>query len=203
MDQAAEHWESVYGSRALDELSWFQASPAVSLRLLQQAAPQTGSVIDVGAGASTLADLLVEAGWADVTVLDVSASALSAVRARLGPRADRVSFVAADLLSWQPRRSYDVWHDRAVFHFLVAPADQARYVALAGRAVATGGALVLGSFAADGPTRCSGLPITRYDPETLADAFAPAFRLEHAEREEHVTPGGSIQPFSWVVLRRR
>ena len=122
------------------------------------------------------------------------------MRGRLGERP--VSLVVADVLWWQPERSYDVWHDRAVFHFLVDPAQQERYVATASSAVAPGGAVVLGTFAADGPTHCSGLPTARYAADQLARAFAPAFRMTHHEREEHVTPGGTVQPFTWVVLRR-
>jgi len=182
-------------------MSWFQAAPDTSLRLLARSVPRTGSVIDVGAGTSPLAAALLDAGWRDVTVLDVSAAALTVTRDRLGDRASRVSFVTGDLLSWQPQRTYDAWHDRAVFHFLVDAVDRERYVALAAKAVAPDGLLVLGTFAADGPTRCSGLTTARYDPNALADVFSRGFSLEHAEREEHHTPGGTIQPFSWVVLR--
>jgi len=112
------------------------------------------------------------------------------------------SFVVADVLSWQPDRTYDAWHDRAVFHFLVRPDHRERYVATAALAVQPGGVLIVGTFAADGPTQCSGLPASGYDADGLAVVFAPAFRLEHAEREEHVTPGGAVQPFTWAVLRR-
>jgi ubiquinone/menaquinone biosynthesis C-methylase UbiE len=170
--------------------------------LLTSASPPGGSVIDVGAGASTLADTLVDSGWTDVTVLDVSRTALAVVRERLGERQRSVSFVVADVLSWQPGRTFDAWHDRAVFHFLIRPDQREKYVATASRAVRPGGVLVLGTFAADGPTQCSGLPTARYDADALAAAFAPGFTLEHSEREEHVTPGGAVQPFTWVVLRR-
>ena len=136
-----------------------------------------------------------------MTLLDVSGAALTKVRDRLGGRADGVTFVAADVRSWQPDRTYDAWHDRAVFHFLVEPADSDRYVAMATQTVTPGGVAVLATFAADGPTECSGLPTTRYDADELVRAFGPAFALEHAEHEEHTTPFGTIQPFSWVVLR--
>jgi SAM-dependent methyltransferase len=198
---SGSHWDGVYASRRDVELSWYQATPDISLRLLDRFAVRTGSVIDVGAGSSPLAGALVDAGWRDVTVLDVSAAALAVARDRLGDRAPRVSFVTGNLLSWRPQRTYDAWHDRAVFHFLVDAADRERYVALAEEAVAPGGAVVLGTFAADGPTSCSGMPTARYDPNDLADLFAPGFSLAHAEREQHHTPGGTVQPFSWVVLR--
>jgi SAM-dependent methyltransferase len=200
------HWDDVYGAKAADELSWFQATPAVSLRLLGRFAPPPSSVIDVGGGASTLVDVLLDEGWADVTVLDVSATALEAVRARLGDRHEhRPLLVHADLLGWDPPRQYDVWHDRAVFHFLVEPTDRRRYVDIAARAVRPGGHLVVATFAPDGPAQCSGLPTARYDAEALAREFASGFDSQpcHAEREEHCTPSGVVQPFTWVVLRRR
>lgn len=192
----------VYVSKAPGQASWFQAWPQPSLRLLSSVATPTSAVLDVGAGTSTLADALVGAGWSDLTVLDVSAEALAVVRARLGARQHEVSFVVGDVLSWQPERTYDVWHDRAVFYFLVQPDERARYVATAGRAVARDGAMIIGAFAADGPTQCSGLPTARYSADELAAAFAPAFKVIHGEREEHRTPEGVVQPFTWVVLRR-
>jgi len=201
-ESAAEHWDTVYGTKAIDEVSWLQGQPRTSERLLTWVSSSLGAVIDVGAGASTLADTLLDAGWSDVTVLDVSSKALALVRDRLRERQESVSFVVADVLSWQPERAYDAWHDRAVFHFLVRADQRERYVATASRAVQSGGVLVLGTFATDGPAQCSGLPTSRYDADTLAAAFAPAFSLEHSEREEHVTPGGAVQPFTWVVLLR-
>jgi trans-aconitate methyltransferase len=197
-----EHWNTLYATKAVDEASWFQKSPATSLQLISSVASPGSAIIDVGAGTSTLADALLDAGWSDVTVLDVSTAALEAVTRRLGERQRDVSFIAADVASWRPLRRYRVWHDRAVFHFLVDPQDHQRYVATATNAVQPEGAVVIGTFAADGPTRCSGLPTARYTADELAAAFAPAFRLEHTEREHHVTPSGVVQPFTWVVLRR-
>jgi len=201
VEDTAGHWDSVFATKASDEVSWFQAQPTTSIRLLERWASPAGSVIDIGAGASTLVDVLVDAGWQDVTVLDVSAAALTKVRNRLGEGAEAVTFIAADVRSWQPNRTYDAWHDRAAFHFLVEQADRDRYVAMAAQAVTPGGVVVLAAFAGDGPTECSGLPTSRYDTDELVCAFGPAFALEHAEREEHATPFGTIQPFSWVVLR--
>jgi len=202
MEDAAGHWDSVFETKAIDEASWFQAVPTTSLRLLERWASPAGSVIDVGAGASTLVDSLLDAGWADVTILDVSEAALTKVPDRRGRGAEAVTFVTADVRSWHPNRTYDAWHDRAVFHFLVEPTDRDRYVGMATQAVPPGGVLVLATFAADGPTECSGLPTSRYDTDELVRALGPAFVLEHAEREEHTTPFGTSQPFSWVVLRR-
>jgi trans-aconitate methyltransferase len=180
-------------------LSWYQAEPDTSVRLLTKAAPPPSSVIDVGAGASVLADRLLQRGWTDVTVLDVSAEASAVVRDRLGRAA---TVITADLLSWAPERNYDAWHDRAVFHFLTDSSGRSRYVAVASAAVRPGGSLIVGAFALNGPSHCSGLPTARYDAAALAEAFGPAFTLESNEHEEHVTPWGATQPFTWVVLRR-
>jgi trans-aconitate methyltransferase len=199
----AEHWDEIYATRAADEVSWFQREPTVSLRLVQAAAPErSAAIVDVGSGASVLADRLLDDGYSDLTLVDISARALATARTRLGPRAARVVFVRSDVLDWDPEREFDVWHDRAVFHFLTDEQDRAQYARRAGSAVRPGGTLIVGAFAADGPTHCSGLPVRRQEPADLAHAFAPVFTLEAAEREEHVTPAEVVQPFSWAVLRR-
>jgi SAM-dependent methyltransferase len=159
------------------------------------------SVIDVGGGASRLVDNLCERGFEDVTVLDVAAEALAEVRARLGDAHGVVRLLEQDVLSWIPDRDYDVWHDRALFHFLVEPADRKRYVELVACTVRAGGVLILGAFAEDGPNRCSGLPVVRYSAPDLASAFE-TLSLVWDERDDHVTPSGVVQAFSWVVLRR-
>jgi len=196
------HWDGVYRSKRPEQVSWYQGRPETSLRLLVEVAQPSAAVIDVGAGASALADELLDRGFTDVTVLDVSAAALEGTRARLVGRQPSAAMVIADLLAWQPERQYDAWHDRAVFHFLVQLHDRHCYVATALRAVRSGGHLVLGTFADDGPTQCSGLPTARYNAEELAAQFSAGFELMHAEREEHQTPGGVTQPFTWVVLTR-
>ncbi len=206
---AARHWDEVYRTKAVDSVSWYQPTASTSLRLLHlSAAPgdRPGSVVDVGAGASTLVDGLLDAGVTDLTVLDVSAAALETTRRRLEERPARatgVRLVCCDVLDWRPGRTYDAWHDRAVLHFLTDPADRRRYVETATAAVAPGGVLVLGGFAPDGPTHCSGLPTVRRSAAELAGELAAGFDLEHAEREEHHTPGGDVQAFTWVRLRRR
>lgn len=197
------HWDRVFSTRADDELSWSQREPATSIRLLAMACPGRGPVVDIGSGLSGLGAALVADGWTDVTILDIAEEALATQRHRLAGTGATVRFVVADVLEWEPDRLYQAWHDRAVFHFLVDPADRGRYVARAASAVAPGGGLVIGTFAADGPVSCSGLPTARYDAADLAAEFASAFALEHDEREEHVTPAGYVQPFTWVVLRRR
>jgi 2-polyprenyl-3-methyl-5-hydroxy-6-metoxy-1,4-benzoquinol methylase len=198
------HWDDVYATKPTHEVSWFQEDPAISLRLIQQASQATpgGAVIDVGAGASLLVDRLLDDGHRDLTVLDVSCEALDLVAVRLGPRAEQVTRICHDLLTWHPGSQFRIWHDRAVFHFLTEREDREAYLRLVTRSVEPGGALVLGVFAEDGPTSCSGLPAARYSAADLGDVFATAFTLEHAEREEHPTPGGGVQPFTWTILRR-
>lgn len=198
-----EHWDGVYRDRAPQRVSWFQREPAVSLRLLAAAGLDAGSsVIDVGGGASVLVDRLVERGVPDVTVLDVAASALRVARDRLGPQGERVSWLIEDLLAWRPTRRYDLWHDRALFHFLTAPADRARYAAVLDQAVSWHGRVIIATFAKDGPHYCSGLPVARYGAGDLATEF-PGLHLVRSEREEHRTPSGGVQPFTWLVLSRR
>ena len=196
----AQHWDDVFRTKDTHEVSWYQETPDTSLALI---ADTPGSVIDVGAGSSTLVDELLADGRNDLTVLDISEAALELTRHRLAHRADLVSFEVADITTWAPQRTYEVWHDRAVFHFLTDPADQSRYVDLVTRAISPGGALVLGTFAEDGPTHCSGLPTARYSAESLAELFSAGFELEEQTRETHPTPAGTEQPFTWVKLRHR
>lgn len=197
MSERAEHWDGVFSTRSPQEVSWFTEDHDTSLDHL---AGHPGSVVDVGAGASTLVDALLASGRDDVTLLDVSAEALAVTRARLG-HDPRVHEVVTDLLDWRPERHYDAWHDRAVLHFLTEPADQASYVALARSAVTPGGLLVLATFGPDGPTACSGLPAARHSAEDLERLFAPHFVLERASLHVHRTPSGSDQQFTWVALR--
>jgi 2-polyprenyl-3-methyl-5-hydroxy-6-metoxy-1,4-benzoquinol methylase len=196
-------WEAIYASTPPTEVSWYARNPAVSLRLVEaMASSPLVAVVDIGAGASLLVDRLLADNFTDVTVLDVSQHALTQVKNRLGETAQRVTFVHQDVLAWQPDREYAVWHDRAVFHFLTEPAMRDQYVDIAARAVRRGGALVLGTFAEDGPTHCSGLPVSRYSAEDLKGALSTSFSLVAHEREDHVTPGGVVQSFTWAVFRR-
>ena len=199
------HWEQVYLSKRPDEVSWFQPRPARSLELIDAAGVSAGAaVIDVGGGDSTLVDALLSRGVGDVTVLDVSAAALERARLRLGDRAAEVTWIEADVTSAElPAAAYDVWHDRAVFHFLTDPAERSRYVALAARAVRPGGTLIVATFAPDGPARCSGLEVARYDADGLAREFAEGFALTSKLADVHRTPAGVEQRFTYVSLRRR
>jgi hypothetical protein len=198
----ADHWGAVYATRAPDEVSWYQAEPVMSLALIGAVAPAHDvAVVDVGGGASLLVDALVARGFPHVTVVDVADRALDVGRRRLGPDT-AVDWVAADVLTWRPTRSYGVWHDRAVLHFL-SGGEVDRYVAILERALAPTGTVVLGAFAPDGPTHCSGLPVTRYDADGLAAVLGARFSVVESRREVHVTPSGAEQPFTWIAARRR
>jgi SAM-dependent methyltransferase len=194
-----EHWDERYRAD-LDELSWYQAEPAVSLALMDElgVAP-AASVLDVGGGASTLVDHLLRRGHRDLAVLDLSDRALAVARERTGDPAG-VTWIGEDLCTWNPPRRWDVWHDRALLHFLVDDTDRARYVEIMRRAIEPGGVFVIGTFAEDGPTRCSGLPVRRYSARDLA-VLLDGFEVVARRREVHVTPGGADQPFTWVAGR--
>ena len=197
------HWERIYNTKLPTQVSWFQPHALRSLDLIRGVSPPPdGAIIDVGGGASTLIDDLLDAGYQDLTVLDISAAALAATRTRLGAQAGSVRWIEADILDAQlPRTGYSVWHDRAVFHFLTTPADRARYVAQVRRAVRSGGFVLVATFADDGPTRCSGLEVNRYSPEALHAEFGAPFRLVVSEREDHITPGGVRQAFIYCLCR--
>jgi SAM-dependent methyltransferase len=197
----ATHWDEVHARTDPSLTSWFQRDPTMSLRLIASVTTPSSSVVDVGAGTSTLADRLLALGYRDVTLVDVSRVALDTAAARLAG-AGAVHFVQADVLEWRTPRLYDVWHDRALFHFVLDPGAQRRYVNLAAATVSSGGAAVLGCFDPDGPASCSGLEVARYGVVELVDLFAGTFEFESSEREVHLTPAGVEQPFTWVVLRR-
>lgn len=197
------HWEDVYRSRSEDTLSWYEPDAASSLRILDDAGLRdTDSLLDVGAGAGRLVAALHERGHTDLTALDISHSAVTASRRRLGPVADRIEWVVADLLGWEPSRPRDVWHDRAVFHFLAEPHQRTRYRAVLDAALASGGLAVIGTFAPDGPPQCSGLPVLRYDADDLHRELGGGLSEVARYRVEHVTPSGGVQPFTWLALRR-
>ena len=198
------HWESVYTTKSEREVSWFQETPAPSLELLALiGATRRSAVIDVGGGASRLVDCLVAQGYEDITVLDLSPAALAAAKARLADQVDRIQWIAADVTTWAPSRAYDVWHDRAAFHFLVDSADQAAYVERLRRALRRGGAAIIGTFAPDGPAMCSGLPVARWDAASLGALLGPDFVLVDARLHEHVTPRGAKQRFQFATFRLR
>jgi SAM-dependent methyltransferase len=197
------HWEKAYVEKGEHGVSWFEERPEVSLALIDEiGASPTSSLIDIGGGESHLVDVLVERGWRSVAVLDLSETALDTARKRLGDAAGNVDWIVGDVTQWWPQRTYDIWHDRAAFHFLTDPADRAAYVEQLHAGVAAGGYAIIATFALDGPERCSGLPVMRYDATGLAEAIGGAFRLVGERRHVHTTPWGSTQAFQFSVLRR-
>ncbi|OKO77206.1 class I SAM-dependent methyltransferase [Bradyrhizobium sp. NAS96.2] len=198
------HWQTVYLTKGEQQVSWSQADPQPSLRLIESVAPgRDASIIDIGGGASRLVDALLARGFHDLTVLDLSEAALASARERIGAAGEAVRWVADDATVWQPPRAFDIWHDRAAFHFLVEERDRAAYLDRLHRGVKASGHAVIGTFALDGPEKCSGLPVQRYDPATLSRAIGPAFELIAHEAHRHVTPWGATQSFQFSVLRRR
>jgi len=201
---AARHWDDVYRTKAMTTVSWFQTEAARSVQLITTHAPaRTSRIIDVGAGASPLVDGLLHEGYADITLLDIAEPALALTRTRLGAAAAGIRTLAADVLDAPlPPAGYDVWHDRAVFHFLTSAPDRDRYLAQLRHALAPDGVVILATFADDGPERCSGLPVARYSVDALTDVLGLGFRVLATEREAHQTPGGSLQSFTWLAAKR-
>jgi SAM-dependent methyltransferase len=198
-----DHWENVYTTKSEQEVSWYEDNPAISLSLIAESGVgRSGSIVDIGGGASHLVDALVAAGQTHVTVLDLSAAALDVAKARLHG-AGNVDWVVHDVTTWSPGRSYDLWHDRAAFHFLTEPEDRHAYVRILKSALKPNGVAIIGTFAPDGPEKCSGLPIARYDADTLAAVLGPEFDLVAHIRHAHTTPWGSIQKFQFSTFRRK
>lgn len=195
------YWESLYQSKQDSELSWTQSDPALSIALIGEAC-ENGRVIDVGGGTSQLSGRLLDRGYS-VAVLDISQAALDRARGRLGARAERVEWIAADVTAQPELGTFDVWHDRAVFHFLTHPSDRRAYVALLERTLLPGGHAIIATFAPDGPERCSGLEVQRYSSQDLAAELGAAFMLLKSLPEKHLTPGGQEQSFQYSVFKRR
>lgn len=200
---AKAHWEYLYQTKGPDQMSWFEPEATLSVALIQRVAPtRNESIIDVGAGAATLVDGLLIAGYHRLTVLDLSAAALEQARRRLGERASAVEWREADILTATlAGGAFEVWHDRAVFHFLTDAADRRAYVAQVRHALQPGGFALVATFATDGPARCSGLDVARYSPDSLHAEFGDDFRLLASEQRTHVTPWGAPQAFTYCLCR--
>lgn len=197
-----EHWEQIYRRCPATALGWYEARPARSCALIAATgASRSAPILDVGGGASLLADALLDAGYTDVTVLDVSAAALERLRDRLGGRAELVRLLEGDVTDFVPDRPYAIWHDRAVFHFLTDPADRCRYRNALLRALRDGGHAILATFAPSGPPQCSGLEVVRYSPAALAAELGTGFELVESVEQTHTTPGGREQPFVYCRFR--
>lgn len=198
-----QHWETVYHDKSPLEVSWYQSEPRLSLDLIAACAVGPDArIIDVGGGASTLVDHLLDLGYHNLSVLDISASALEHARGRLGAKAESVQWLETDITEFTPEQPFDVWHDRAVFHFLTEAKDRERYREVLERGVVPGGQVIMAAFAPDGPTQCSGLPICRYDAKGLLRELGTAFELLEERREVHVTPAQKEQSFAFFRLQR-
>jgi 2-polyprenyl-3-methyl-5-hydroxy-6-metoxy-1,4-benzoquinol methylase len=197
------HWEDVYGSKAENEVSWFQQEPATSIEFIRHCGGGVDvPVIDIGGGESRLVDRLLDAGYSNVTVLDLSEHALRHTKERLGERAQAVNWIVADITRWKAPERYKLWHDRAVLHFLTKQADRDAYRRTLLDAVSPGGCVVISTFALDGPEKCSGLPVVRYSPQSLAAELGPELKLVETRDEGHLTPWGTVQRFQFSRFTR-
>jgi len=198
------HWQNVYLHKAEQEVSWTQLDPQPSLGLIEKYARDArAEIVDIGGGASRLVDALLERGYDAVSVLDLSAAALESAKARIGPASGKVQWIAADATAWQPPSAFDIWHDRAAFHFLTDAKDRAAYIERLFRGMKAGGYAIIATFAPDGPEKCSGLPVQRYSPESLHEMLGEGFDPVEHHAHHHVTPWGAAQSFQFSVLRRR
>jgi ubiquinone/menaquinone biosynthesis C-methylase UbiE len=198
------HWDEVYALKPADKVSWFQSEPVRSLAMIATAGiGPDDPIVDVGGGASLLVDRLLDRGFRHVTVLDIAQNGLAVAQARLGARQSQVTWLVQDVTRWQPPlQSVALWHDRAVFHFLVDPEDRRRYLEALDRALRPGGFVIIASFALTGPEKCSGLPVQRYSAETLQAALGPGYRRLDLQTERHATPAGGSQDFLWCLFGR-
>lgn len=204
MSDRTTHWHNVYATKGEAEVSWFQDHPAISREMIQAAKPdRNAAIIDIGGGASRLVDALLQDGYRHIAVLDLSANALDASKKRIGAAAARVDWIVADATTWRPVTTYDIWHDRAAFHFLTDAGDQLAYVERLRSAVAAGGQVIIATFALDGPEKCSGLPVQRHDSASLSAVLGPEFELVDTRSEVHHTPWKSTQAFQFSRFRRR
>jgi SAM-dependent methyltransferase len=201
--ERADHWEKVYRTKSEMEVSWFEDEPRISLDLIRAAElPPDAPIIDVGGGESRLVDRLLALGHSDLSVLDISAKALDVAKARIGAAASRVDWIVADITQWKPARQWRLWHDRAVFHFLTDSDDRRKYVAALQRALSPEGHVIIGTFALDGPAKCSGLDVARYDARAIAAELGAGFQLREQRDETHVTPWNTEQRFSFFRFGR-
>jgi SAM-dependent methyltransferase len=197
------HWDEVYRSKPFKEVSWYQPHPTRSLELIRGAAPDPATaIVDVGCGAAVLIGELASVEYSDLTGVDVSAVVIAGAQARFADQAQRIEWIVADATTWTPARTYDVWHDRAVFHFLIDRDAQEGYLHALRRALRPGRTAIIATFALDGPERCSGLPVQRYSGTTLAERLGSDFRLVSEVAETHTTPKGAIQKFTYSVFNR-
>lgn len=199
-----DHWERVYASKPVDRLGWYAPHLETSLDWIAKLAlPKDAPIIDIGCGAATLIDDLLDVGYRSITAVDISRQALATLRNRLGPQSKRIEWLAADITTAElPKKAYDLWHDRAVFHFLTEAKDRKAYRQQLLEGLKPNGHAIIGTFAPEAPPKCSGLPVQRYDAEHLADEFGSTFVLLNDKKELHVTPGGIEQMYQYCLFRK-
>lgn len=198
-----EHWEKIYQTKSLTEVSWYQPKPETSLHYIQSLKLSKDSkIIDIGGGDSFLVDFLIEAGFTDISVLDISPSAIDRAKKRLGEKAEKIKWIVSDIVNFEPKESYDLWHDRAAFHFLKNETDIHNYLKIASNAVKKDGDLIIGTFSIDGPLKCSGIEIQQYSAESLKNCFSESFSAIQCEYIDHQTPFNTIQNFVFCVFKK-
>lgn len=201
--QRQDHWNAIYSTKSEESLSWYELIPRQSLELILQRSPNRNiSIVDVGGGSSHLVDSLLKKGFVNLSVVDISREALTIAQERLGTKAASVSWIESDVLDWNASSQMDLWHDRAAYHFFTEPADRHAYAAIAAKTVKYGGALILETFAIDGPSSCSGLPVHRASSSMVAEEFAPHFELLASREHQHTTPAGVMQRFLLAIFNR-
>lgn len=198
------HWEKIYATKALQEVSWYQINPETSLELIHACGlDKNALIIDIGGGDSYLANFLLEDGFSNISVLDISLKALERAQIRLGEQSKNINWIQSDIVAFEPQQVYDLWHDRAAFHFLTSSDEIATYVAIASKAIRSGGYLVMGTFADDGPLKCSGITIQQYNEQSLTQVFGDTFEIQKLTRVEHRTPFDTVQKFIFGVFKRK
>ena len=203
LDKLRQHWDAKYHVTPFERLSWYQSHPQESLSLVEATGiAHNAPVIDAGGGASMLAETLVNFGYTNVTVVDCSQAALDDARLRMGASASRVNWICDDIRTFRSAKKCKLWHDRAVFHFMTSEDDRRRYLESLDACLDDDGMAIIGTFATNGPERCSGLPVQRYDAELISGVFAPSFELVSSSDARHLTPSGSTQEFAWFTFRR-
>ena len=198
-----EHWENIYANKKMNEVSWFQQEPTISLALIQKnTQSKDDAIIDIGGGDGFLVDNLLELGYTNITVLDISANAINKAKERLGINADKVKWIISDITKFIPTEKYEVWHDRAVFHFLTQEKDIESYKILVDENISDNGHFILATFADDGPDKCSGLEVCKYSEKDMENSFSAAFKVIESFKYKHLTPFGTIQNFTFSVFRK-
>ncbi|WP_438972303.1 class I SAM-dependent methyltransferase [Polaribacter sp.] len=199
-----EHWNTIYQNKKSNEVSWFQHKPTLSLNLINNLSiEKTSSIIDVGGGDSLLVDYLLKSGYTNITVLDISDKAISKAKVRLGSKADKVNWIVSDILDFKSEYHFDVWHDRAAFHFITSQKDTEKYIKILDKYLTFSGSVILGTFSKTGPEKCSGIPITQYSEKSIEAIFKPLFKKESCLEQDHCTPFDTIQNFIFCTLKKQ